>query len=206
VTVNVPPPNLPIVTVSTDGACVGDPTGAIGWAWVNHTGSNFDSGGAAQGSAQIAELTAVLQAIKGNAGAAPLLVEAESQYAYRSIAEWREGWKRNNWVTASGDPIENLELIQAIDAAIADRQGPVRFRWVRSHVGHKFNERAVELAELAARDWAAGRGEFHGVLIPDSGPALATNEQPRSGATNIVPGGAARSKAKLPKPEQPTLF
>ncbi len=69
-----------VITVSTDGSCLSNPGGAIGWAWINHDGS-FDSGGAASGTNQVAELTALLQAVRAHPGADPLLIESDSQYA-----------------------------------------------------------------------------------------------------------------------------
>ena len=47
---------------------------------------------------------------------------------------------------------------QAIDQEIAERSGPVRFRWVRGHVGNHFNEVADTLAGAAAREAAARPG------------------------------------------------
>ncbi|ACZ29199.1 ribonuclease H [Xylanimonas cellulosilytica DSM 15894] len=154
-----------MIIVSTDGSCLRNPGGAIGWAWIDHEGGRFDSGGAASGTNQVAELTAVLRAVEAHPGDEPLLIESDSQYAIRCSSEWLEGWKRKGWRTASGSPVKNLELVQAIDAAIAGRGGPVRFRWVRGHVGNPFNERADELAGLAAAEWAAGRGDVRSVLL-----------------------------------------
>ena len=62
-----------------------------------------------------------------------------------------DGWRRKGWRTAAGGPVQNLALIQSIDAAIAQRSGPVSFVWVRGHRGDEFNERADELAGIAAR-------------------------------------------------------
>ncbi len=154
-----------VIIVSTDGSCLRNPGGAIGWAWIAHESGRFDSGGAATGTNQIAELTALLRAIEAHPGDEPLLIESDSQYAIRCASEWVDGWKRKGWRTASGGAVKNLELIQAIDRAIAERPGPVRFRWVRGHVGNQFNERADQLAGLAAQDWAAGRGEVEGLLV-----------------------------------------
>ena len=47
-----------MITVSTDGSCLRNPGGAIGWAWVDHAGGSA-SGGAPSGTNQVAELTAV---------------------------------------------------------------------------------------------------------------------------------------------------
>ncbi|MBD8079913.1 ribonuclease HI [Cellulosimicrobium arenosum] len=187
-----------MITVSTDGSCLRNPGGAIGWAWINHDGT-FDSGGAESGTNQVAELTALLQAVRSHPGTDPLLIESDSQYAIKSASEWVVGWKRKGWRTVGGQPVKNLELVQAIDRAIDERPGPVRFRWVRGHVGNEFNERADQLAGLAAQDWAAGRGHLDGTLVPELG----------HGAAGRAPAPAvssARMSAADPAWDMDTLF
>ena len=180
-----------MIIVSTDGSCLRNPGGAIGWAWVDHETGRFDSGGAASGTNQIAELTAVLRAIEAHPGPEPLLIESDSRYAISCSSEWLEGWKRKGWRTASGAPVKNLELVRAVDAAITARPGPVRFRWVRGHVGNSFNERADELAVSAARDWEAGRGDVGHVLIADPELGADLDEPPvDAGARTPVAAGA----------------
>ncbi len=144
-----------MITVSTDGSCLRNPGGAIGWAWVNHEGSS-GSGGASAGTNQIAELWAVLEAIKAHPGTEELLIESDSQYAIKCASVWLPGWRRKGWRTASGTAVKNLALIQAIDAAIVGRPGEVRFAWVRGHVGNHCNELADELAGIAAVAAASG--------------------------------------------------
>lgn len=139
-----------VITVSTDGSCLRNPGGAIGWAWVNHDGTSA-SGGARSGTNQVAELMAVLEAVLAHPGDEPLRVVADSQYAIKCASEWLPGWKRKGWRTAGGGPVQNLGLVQAIDRALAERAGPVTFGWVRGHTGDRFNERADELAGVAAR-------------------------------------------------------
>lgn len=186
-----------VIIVSTDGSCLRNPGGAIGWAWINHDGGRFDSGGAVSGTNQIAELTALLRAIEAHPGADPLLIESDSQYAIRCASEWVAGWKRKGWRTASGEPVKNLELVQSIDRTIAGREGPVRFHWVRGHVGNPFNERADQLAGLAAREWAAGRGDVDGVLVGDLEPKAPGAVRPvretpaRSGSARAAGAGVA---------------
>lgn len=143
-----------MIIVSTDGSCLRNPGGAIGWAWVNHTGPS-NSGGEPSGTNQVAELRALLEAVLAHPGPEPLLIESDSQYAIKCASEWLAGWKRKGWKTASGTPVRNLELVQNIERAITDREGPVRFRWVRGHVGNHFNEAADALAGEAARAIAA---------------------------------------------------
>lgn len=144
-----------MIIVSTDGSCLRNPGGAIGWAWVDHTGPS-DSGGEASGTNQIAELRALYEAVRAHPGDEPLLIESDSQYAIKCASEWLAGWKRKGWKTSGGTPVRNLELVQNIDRVISERVGPVRFRWVRGHVGNHFNEAADALAGEAARAVAAG--------------------------------------------------
>jgi ribonuclease HI len=144
-----------VIIVSTDGSCLRNPGGAIGWAWVNHTGPS-NSGGEPSGTNQVAELRALLEAVLAHPGPEPLLIESDSQYAIKCASEWLAGWKRKGWKTAGGTPVRNLELVQSIERAITEREGPVRFRWVRGHVGNHFNEAADALAGEAARAVAAG--------------------------------------------------
>ncbi|MEV5648038.1 ribonuclease H [Nocardia sp. NPDC052254] len=143
-----------MIIVSTDGSCLRNPGGAIGWAWVDHQGGSA-SAGAASGTNQVAELRAVLEAIRAHPGAEPLFIESDSLYAIKCASEWLPGWRRNGWRTATGSPVKNVELVRWIDHAIATRPGPVRFRWVRGHVGNYFNEQADQLAGVAARSAAA---------------------------------------------------
>ncbi|MDV8025067.1 ribonuclease H [Rhodococcus sp. IEGM 1330] len=143
-----------MIIVSTDGSCLRNPGGAIGWAWVNHTGPS-NSGGEPSGTNQVAELRALLEAVLAHPGPEPLLIESDSQYAIKCASEWLAGWKRKGWKTAGGTPVRNLELVQSIERAITEREGPVRFRWVRGHVGNHFNEAADALAGEAARAVAA---------------------------------------------------
>ena len=145
-----------MITVSTDGSCLRNPGGAIGWAWVDHAGGSA-SGGLVSGTNQVAELMAVLEAITAHPGAEPLHIESDSQYAIKCASVWVAGWRRKGWRTASGGPVQNLALVQGIDRAIAERPGPVTFGWVRGHVGDRFNEQADQLAGAAAREAQAGR-------------------------------------------------
>ncbi len=204
-----------VIMVSTDGSCLKNPGGAIGWAWVDHRGGAH-SGGAAEGTNQIAELRAVLEAISAHPGDEPLMIESDSQYAIKCSTEWLPGWKRRGWKTAGGTPVKNVELVRAIDAAIAERPGPVRFRWVRGHVGNEFNEMADSLAGKAAR--AARDGKIVATPAPGAdrfGDAAAAPEpestetpEPETAETALPEPETteAVAPARIDQPDQPALF
>ncbi|GAA2722223.1 ribonuclease H family protein [Cellulomonas aerilata] len=189
-----------MITVSTDGSCLRNPGGAIGWAWVDHTGPSA-SGGAVSGTNQVAELMAVHEAIEAHPGAEPLHIEADSLYAIKCASVWVAGWKRKGWRTASGGPVQNLALVQAIERAIAERPGPVTFTWVRGHVGDRFNEAADQLAGAAAREAQAGRPTPQRTLPPAVAPAApARTTRTARGATT------ARTAERAPDAEVDVLF
>jgi ribonuclease HI len=192
-----------VIIVSTDGSCLRNPGGAIGWAWVNHHGPSR-SGGERSGTNQIAELRALLEAILAHPGDEPLLIESDSQYAIKCASEWVAGWKKKGWRTSSGDPVKNLDLIRDIDQALADRKGPVRFRWVRGHVGNHYNEEADRLAGEAARAVAATATAAHqpARTTPTTPPATgaATTGSPAKKTRQV------RRRPVRPVDPEPALF
>lgn len=156
------------ITISTDGSALGNPNGPMGWAWADHAKNaggteghhhderGYDHGGATNGTNQIGELCAVLEALRAHPGAEPLLIESDSQYAINCSTKWVKGWKRNGWRNSQKKPVKNVELIKAIDAEIAKREGPVDFRWVKGHAGNVGNELVDELARGYATDCRSG--------------------------------------------------
>lgn len=156
------------IVVSTDGSALGNPNGPMGWAWADHAKNaggtpghdhdehGYDAGGATNGTNQIGELCAVLEALRAHPGAEPLLIESDSQYAINCSTTWVKGWKRNGWKNSQKKPVKNVELIKAIDAEISRRPGPVNFKWVKGHAGNAGNELVDELARTYAGDCRSG--------------------------------------------------
>lgn len=149
------------ITVSTDGSALGNPNGPMGWGWADHelaTGgkpghhhdSDCDAGGATNGTNQIGELCAVLEALRAHPGSEPLVIETDSQYAINCSTTWVHGWKKNGWKNSQKKPVKNADLIRAIDAEISKRPGPVKFVWVKGHAGNAGNEKVDELARTYA--------------------------------------------------------
>jgi len=185
-----------MIIVSTDGSCLRNPGGAIGWAWVNHQGGSR-SGGAATGTNQVAELRALLEAIVAHPSEEPLLIESDSLYAIKCASEWIGSWRTNGWRTSTGGAVKNVELIKQIDRAISSRPGPVRFRWVRGHVGNYFNEMADTLAGEAARQAAASAaaGEVPTAQLPELPPVV----EDKTEKTTALGSSARASKSSRPR-------
>ncbi|MDF7640481.1 ribonuclease HI [Bifidobacterium sp. ESL0784] len=155
------------ITVSTDGSALGNPNGPMGWAWADHASNaartdghqhdgDSDAGGATNGTNQIGELCAVLEALRAHRGAEPLTIETDSQYAINCSTTWVKGWKKNGWKNSQKKPVKNAPLIKAIDVEINRREGPVKFVWVKGHNGNPGNEKVDDLAHTYSGDARSG--------------------------------------------------
>ena len=202
------------LVVSTDGSALSNPNGPMGWAWADQEGGDADAGGASNGTNQIGELCAVLQALRAHPGERPLVIETDSQYAINCSTTWVPGWKKKGWKNSQGKPVKNRPLIEAIDREIQARQGSVRFVWVKGHAGNTFNEKVDTLARGYAT--AAGKGDREGCLPIEGWRSLLAS--PYAKGTQVPPavkdeldGGPqvldelGRKKARLDQEEQKDL-
>jgi ribonuclease HI len=151
------------IIAAADGSALGNP-GPAGWGWyVDDT--CWAAGGWPHGTNNMGELTAVLDLLQQTAHLSDdLLVYCDSTYVINSITKWMPGWKRRGWKKGDGKPVLNVEIMKALDAAMAGRR--VRFEWVKGHAGHELNEAADRLATAAAASWRNRE-------LPDPGPGFA---------------------------------
>jgi ribonuclease HI len=145
------------LVVGTDGACLGNP-GPCGWAWVDERGS-YHSTGQANGTNNIAELRAVLDALTDHPGVAHLVIQTDSTYTRDCATTWRAGWQRNGMRNAKRQPVANAAIIEAIWAALDSRVGTVEFVKVPGHDPQNafpLNTAADIVANDAAEQASAG--------------------------------------------------
>jgi ribonuclease HI len=135
------------VEIFTDGACKGNP-GPGGWGALMVAGGNTKElfGGERNTTNNRMELKAVIEALSALKRPCEVIVHTDSQYVQKGISEWIHGWKARGWKTAAKEPVKNVDLWQALDAAQA--QHNIQWRWVKGHAGHEGNERADALANL----------------------------------------------------------
>ncbi|RRJ86804.1 ribonuclease HI [Gulosibacter macacae] len=170
------------ILAAADGSSLGNP-GPAGWAWVTSDGA-WRSGGWPRGTNNMGELMAVLDLLEHTADTgASLRILCDSQYVINSVTKWMPGWKRKGWKKADGKPVQNRELLERIDAALAGRD--VAFEWVKGHAGHDLNEAADSRARAAAEAYSKGRE-------PDAGPGL--------GAAAAAPSAGPDASAESGKP------
>lgn len=134
------------VTIYTDGACDPNP-GPGGWAAIilrPNAKPQELSGGEAHTTNNQMELRAVCEALKTLAEPHQIILYTDSQYLRQGITQWLPQWQARGWRTTDKQPVKNQPLWQELAAQVGRHQ--IEWRWVKGHAGHKWNERADELA------------------------------------------------------------
>jgi ribonuclease HI len=134
------------VTIYTDGACSGNP-GPGGWAAVLLYGDNKKeiSGGSKNTTNNIMEITAVIEALKCLKFECEAKVHSDSAYVVNCFNNgWIQKWKKNNWQTASKEPVKNKELWEELYNLVQKHK--VEFIKVKGHSNVELNNRCDELA------------------------------------------------------------
>ena len=137
----------PKVIIYTDGACRGNP-GPGGWGLILIWGGLEKEmcGGELSTTNNRMELMAAIQALEALKRPCKVELHTDSQYVRNGVTQWIHGWKARGWKTAAKEPVKNVDLWQALDAAQARHN--IQWRWVKGHAGHDGNERADALANL----------------------------------------------------------
>jgi ribonuclease HI len=138
------------ITLSTDGACLGNP-GPGGWAaLLRFEGKEkMISGGEPDTTNNRMELLAVISGLNALKRACEVTIVTDSQYVMKAFKEgWLDKWQENGWKTADKKPVKNQELWEDLLAAV-DRHH-IHWKWVKGHNGHPDNERVDEEARRQA--------------------------------------------------------
>jgi len=146
-----PPPGDPDEGVFTDGSATPNP-GPGGWAAVYVIGGAVvaEASGADPGTTNNRmELRALIEGIRLVPEGVPAILHTDSQLAERTVNVWAAGWEARGWRRARG-PVENLDLVRPLVEALRARP-ELEVRWIKAHVGHRWNEYADQLALRASR-------------------------------------------------------
>lgn len=153
----MPEPNLPDVTIYTDGGADPNP-GTGGWAaiLIDPAGRAREiSGGEPLATNNRMELTAAIRALEALKRPCRVHLFTDSLYLRKGITEWLPGWVARGWRRKDGE-LQNEDLWRRLAELIERHE--VHWDWVRGHAGNKWNERADELATLAIRKQRSGKG------------------------------------------------
>ena len=142
-----------VVAAACDGACRGNP-GPGGWGALLRfeDGSVQEFGGADPDTTNnrmelIAALT-LLEQLRDLPLHPSLTIRTDSRYLIDGFSKWLAGWKRKGWRTASGGPVLNRDLWEALDRA---RLPGVPLTHVKGHSGDPDNERCDVIAVSFSR-------------------------------------------------------
>ena len=139
------------VTIYTDGACSGNP-GPGGWgAILMCNGIQKEISGAQKNTTNnIMEITAVLEALKLLKVECNVKIYSDSAYVVNAFNQgWIYNWKKNNWKTASKEPVKNKEIWEEIYNLTQVHK--VKFIKVKGHADNEFNNRCDEMARNAIK-------------------------------------------------------
>ncbi|MDQ1471537.1 MAG: ribonuclease [Bryobacterales bacterium] len=139
------------VQLITDGACLGNP-GKGGWASILRFGPHKKEmfGAEPHTTNNRMELRAAIEGLRMLKERCEVEVITDSEYVMKGINEWVPNWKKRGWMTAAKKPVINRDLWEELDAQVARHNA--RWVWTRGHASHEDNNRADELASLAARE------------------------------------------------------
>jgi ribonuclease HI len=147
----------PGAVIYTDGACIKNPGGPGGWGYVcdvNGLPRREMCGGEPSTTNNRMELMAVIAALESLEGSHSVTLFTDSKYVQKGISGWINGWKRNGWKTATGQPVKNRDLWVRLDDAASRHL--VKFKWVKGHAGNAGNELADHLANKGMKPFLQG--------------------------------------------------
>lgn len=146
---------MPRVEIFTDGACFGNP-GPGGWGAILRYGKTVKEihGGERATTNNRMELMAAINALQSLRRPCIVWLTTDSEYLRKGITEWLPRWKMRGWRTSRKEAVKNQDLWQLLDQAASRHR--MDWRWVRGHNGHRENERADYLANLAMKEQQAG--------------------------------------------------
>jgi ribonuclease HI len=98
-----------------------------------------------------------------------LTIRTDSKYLIDGFSKWINGWKRKGWRTASGSPVLNRDLWEALDAA---RVNGLPFTYVKGHSGDPDNDRcdAIAVAFSKGQQPQLAHGDYGGLMVSGSEP------------------------------------
>jgi len=171
-----------VVAAACDGACSGNP-GPGGWGCL----LRFEDGSVQEFGAhdpattnnrmELAAALTLLEKLKTLPRHPELTIRTDSKYLIDGFSKWISGWKRKGWRTASGSPVLNRDLWEALDAA---RIAGLPFTYVKGHSGDPDNDRcdAIAVAFSKGGKPQLAHGEYGGLVLPEPAAAAAAEPAP----------------------------
>ncbi len=153
-------PKKKLVTIYTDGACVGNP-GRGGYGAVLMFGQHRRelAGGFLLTTNNRMEIMAAIVALESLKESCQVALYSDSRYVVDTMSlNWAKKWRANGWFRNQKEQAVNFDLWERMLVLCEKHQ--VEFHWVKGHAGEPENERCDELAVQAAnqKDLAVDSG------------------------------------------------
>lgn len=103
---------------------------------------------------QRAELMAMLRALEACPTDKTVKIVSDSQYSINCVTQWAASWKKKGWMTATGEPVKNQDIIRSVLDKMEERSrdgGATQFEWVKGHASDRGNQAADALAVRGAK-------------------------------------------------------
>ena len=139
------------IQLITDGACLGNP-GRGGWAAILRYGDKTKEifGCEPHTANNRMELKAAIEGLRILREECEVEIITDSEYMKNGITSWIAGWKKRGWLTAAKKPVVNRDLWEELD--FQNQRHRTVWSWTKGHASHDDNNRADELASLAAKE------------------------------------------------------
>lgn len=99
-------------------------------------------------SSSLIELVAVIEGLKKVKDVDALRIVSDSRYVIKGLTEWMFNWRLNDWYTAQGEKVKNIEYWQEFDQLTVGKY--IEFEWVKGHSSHFENTLCDYYAKQAA--------------------------------------------------------
>ena len=149
------------VLLHCDGSGSGNP-GPGGWAAILQYGVHERelTGNESETTNDRMELTAAIHGLRVLKEPCAVTVRTDSRYLINAFTKgWVDDWRHREWKNATGEPVPNRDLWEALLAEAAHHD--VTWEWVEGHAGDLFNERCQSMA-VAACEAAQREGKTAG--------------------------------------------
>lgn len=130
------------------------------------------------------ELMGVICGLESLTQPSEVMIYSDSKYVVDAFNHyWINNWQANGWLTATKQPVKNIDLWQRLIAA--KKPHKCKFAWVKGHDGHPDNERCDYLASSSSNGVLFERGkdgklyEVNSKLKADSGLKVSDTEEPK---------------------------
>jgi ribonuclease HI len=95
------------------------------------------------------ELQAAIEALKILPEGSQGILWTDSRVLLEIVHTKMMALKNNGWLRSRGQPVIDLDLVQALDELMTTRK--LEWRWVRAHSGNKYNDYCEQLCRTAYR-------------------------------------------------------